>query len=112
MINGTDALHKSVIEQGISDYLDNRNVNPSQVFDFNPDALDKILGSVLYQNHPAEGGNYEEGKPKKDAKTNHFRTINQCQCQCQQLPVGAEDSRSQPGRRRVPQKAGAFLGAT
>jgi hypothetical protein len=38
-----------------------RNVNPPQVFDFNLDALDKVLGPMLYQNHPAEGGNHEEG---------------------------------------------------
>jgi hypothetical protein len=45
----------------MSNYLDNGNVNPPQVFDFNLDALDKILGPMLYQNHPAEGGNHEEG---------------------------------------------------
>jgi hypothetical protein len=49
------------IDQRTLNYLDNRNVNPPQVFDFNLDALDKILGPMLYQNHPAEGGNHEEG---------------------------------------------------
>jgi hypothetical protein len=34
---------------------------PPQVFDFNLNALDKILGSMLYQNDPAESGNHEEG---------------------------------------------------
>jgi hypothetical protein len=83
----------SVTAESTKELLDNRNVNPPQVFDFNPDALDKILGSMLYQNHPAEGGNHEEGKPEKDAKTNHFRTVNQCQCQCQQLSVASGSRR-------------------
>ena len=108
-----------MIDQEISNYLDNRNVNPPQVFDFNPDALDKILGSVLYQNHPAEGGNHEEGKPEKDAKPKHFRTINQCQRQCQQLPVVRVSCQWEPKTRdpdrdgdEYPRKPGLFLGAT
>jgi len=34
---------------------------PPQIFDFNLDALDKVLGPMFYQNDPAEGGNHEKG---------------------------------------------------
>jgi hypothetical protein len=56
-----DARSLGEIEQRRLNYLDNRNVNPPQVFDFNLDALDKILRPMLDQNHPGEGGNHEEG---------------------------------------------------
>jgi hypothetical protein len=34
---------------------------PAQVFDFNLDALDKVVGSMFDQNDPAEGGHHEKG---------------------------------------------------
>jgi hypothetical protein len=50
-----------VIDEGNIKLLGKPERQPSQVFDFNLDALDKILGPMLYQNDPAEGGNDEEG---------------------------------------------------
>jgi hypothetical protein len=37
--------------------LEESECEPSQIFDFNPSALNEILRSVFYQNDPAKGGN-------------------------------------------------------
>jgi hypothetical protein len=50
-----------VIDQRNTKLLGQPEREPPEVFDFNLGALDKILGSMLYQNDPAESGNHKAG---------------------------------------------------
>jgi hypothetical protein len=58
-----------------SKLLEKPEGEPSQVFDFNLGAFQKILGSVLYHYDPAKSGNREKRQPEHPTKIPHLPII-------------------------------------